>query len=156
MMIGIPFSKLLTIVLSLMCVLLGVGHIGCIGATDSGASTEERTGGAVLGRDFKMKYGQELTVKGHDLHVKFTALRDDSRCPANVTCVWEGNATILMLVRQANAEESQMELHTSRKFPQEGQYQQYVIRLVALDPYPRTHSKIKQSEYMATLQITKE
>jgi hypothetical protein len=60
-----------------------------------------------------------------------------------------------MRVRQANAEESQIELHTNRKFTQEGKYQQYVIKLVALDPYPRTDFKKKQSDYIATLLIKK-
>jgi hypothetical protein len=87
MMKGVSLRILLAKVLSLMCVLFGVGYVGCNGATNSGAYTEERTGEAVLERDFKIKYGQELTVKRQDLKVKFASLLDDSRCPANVTCV---------------------------------------------------------------------
>jgi hypothetical protein len=117
---------------------------------------EERTSEAVLERDFKIKYGQELTVKDQDLKVTFASLRDDSRCPANATCVWEGDATILISVRQANTEESPLELHTNRRFTQEGKYQQYVIRLVALDPYPSTNLEKQRRDYIATLHIRKE
>ena len=137
----------LRIALSLVYVLFGIGYVGSNGATGSGA---------VLGREFKIKYGQELTVKGQDLKVTFASLLDDSRCPVNATCVWEGDAEILIGVRQAKREGSQIALHTNQKFSQAGKYQQYVIRLVALDPYPRTDLEPQPSDYIATLLITKE
>ena len=111
---------------------------------------------SLLGRNFKIKYGQELTVKGQNLKVKFGSLLDDSRCPTDVKCVWEGDAKILISVRRANARASNIELHTSAHFKQAGKYQRYVIKLVALDPYPRTRGKEKQGDYVATLLITKE
>ena len=98
----------------------------------------------------------ELTVKGEGLRVTFASLLDDSRCPINATCVWEGDAEILIGVRRANAEESQIALHTNQKFSQAGTYRQYVIRLVALDPYPRADVENKESDYTATLLIKKE
>jgi hypothetical protein len=149
----------LTIVLSLMCVLFGAGYIGCNGANDVATYIEERIDEAILGRDFKIKYGQELTVKGEDLKVKF-AFVQDTRCPENVDCYWEGDAKILIGVRRANAEETQVELHTSsrknKSYTQEGKYQQYVIRVVALAPRPRTDVERKISDYVATLLIKKE
>jgi hypothetical protein len=136
----------------LLCVLLAVGYVGCIGAANH---VEERTGEAVLEREFKVHYGQELTVKGHDLNITFASVLDDSRCPAHVKCVWEGDAKILMRVKQANAEESQLELHTNPRFTQQGDYQQYVIRLVALDPHPSSYFKTPQHDYIATLLVRK-
>ena len=152
MSLGTPFA----LVLLLTCVLFGAGYVGCNGVTGSGVRTEERTGEAVLEREFKIKYGQELTVKGEGLRVTFASLLDDSRCPVNATCVWEGDAEILIGVRQANAEESQLALHTNQKFSQAGKYQQYVLRLVALDPYPRMDFEHKPGDYTATLLIKKE
>ncbi|MGA9773619.1 MAG: hypothetical protein WBV94_31605 [Blastocatellia bacterium] len=137
----------LAIALSLMCVLFDSVYVGCRGAADSDA---------VLRQEFKIRYGQEVTVKGEGLKVKFVSVPDDSRCPENVTCVWEGDAKIMTSVRRASAEESQIELHTNGKFARSGRYQQYVITLVSLDPYPKTDANKKQSDYVATLQITKE
>jgi len=143
---------LVAVLLSLIGFLFGVGHVSCMGATDKVA---EQTGEAVLDRDFKIHYGQELTLQGQDLKIKFASLLDDSRCPANVKCVWEGDVKLLISVRQGNAEDSLLELHTNRRFTQEGKYQHYVIRLVAVDPHPRTNFKNKQNDYIATLRITK-
>jgi hypothetical protein len=152
---GMALGTPLAMVLSLTCVLFGAGYVGCNGVTGSGVRTEERTGEAVLDREFKIKYGQELTVKGQDLKVTFASLLDDSRCPVNATCVWEGDAEILIGVRQAKGEGSQIALHTNQKFSQAGKYQQYVIRLVALDPYPRLDFEAKPGDYVATLLIKK-
>ena len=143
----ISLRILVAIVLPLMCVLFVIGYACSNGKTGTGA---------VLAQEFKIKYGQELTVEGQDLKVKFASVLDDSRCPANVTCIWEGFAKIVIGVRRAKAEESQMELHTHDRFTRAGKYQQYVIRLVALDPYPRTDVERKLSDYVATLLITKE
>lgn len=152
---SISLRILLAIVLSLMCVLSS----GCAGRNDSTGDSvpiEEHTEEAVLERDFKIKYGQELTVKGQDLKVKFDSLLEDSRCPSDVKCVWEGDAKILISVRRANAEASNMELHTNQRFTQAEKYQRYVIKLVALSPYPRTSVKQEQSDYVATLLIKKQ
>jgi hypothetical protein len=142
---GISLRSLLAIALPLMCVLFGGAYVGSNGATGSGA---------ILGREFKIEYGQELTVKGQGLKVKFVSVADDSRCAVNATCVWAGDAKIVIGVRQANTEGSRIELHTNGT-PAE-KYQRYVIRLVALDPYPRTDVERKPSDYVATLLIKKE
>jgi hypothetical protein len=141
--------------LSLTCVLLSSGYDGRNGSKRQSVSTEENAEKAVLDRDFKIKYGQEVTVKGAGLKVKFESVLDDSRCPKDVTCVWAGDAKILISVRRANARESKIELHTNGQFNVAGEYQDYVIKLVALDPYPRTSAKVKPNSYVATLLIGK-
>ena len=145
----ISLRVLLAIVLPGMFVLFAAGYIGCNGVIASGVA---------LGREFKIRYVQELTVKGQDLKVKFASLLDDSRCPEGVECFWEGDARILIGVSQATVEEAHMELHTSRGGGEtEGRYQHYVIRLVALYPNrPKYHGNIKPSNYVATLLVTKD
>jgi hypothetical protein len=151
---GMSLGILLAIVLSLMCILFGAGYTDSNGATCVAAHFEGRMEVAVLSREFKIKYGQELRVKGQNLKVKFASVLDDSRCATGATCVWAGDAKILISMREGNAEESRMGLHINGT--QSRKYQQYVIRLVALDPYPRTDVEIKPSDYVATLLIKKE
>lgn len=152
----ISLRVLLVRVLPGVFVLFAAGYIGCNGETAIGVA---------LGREFKIRYGQELTVKGQeltvngqDLKVKFASLLEESRCPAGVECFWEGDARILIGVGHATVEEAHMELHTSRGGGDtEGRYQNYVIRLVALYPNrPRNIGNINQSGYIATLLVTKD
>ena len=136
--------RILLIAVSLIYVSFGTAYARSNDATGSSA---------VLGREFKIQYGQELIVKGQGLKVKFTSVGDDSRCPANATCAWEGDAKIVIGVSRANARMSRLELHTNQKYTQAGKYRQYVIKLVALDPYPRTGVERKMGDYVATLLI---
>lgn len=147
-------NVLLALGMSLMFVPLGSGYDGR--NSSNGSSVDADAGAVVLGRNFKVRYGNEVTVKGHNLKVKFDAVLDDSRCPSDVTCVWGGDAKVVINVRQANAKASKIELHTATQLGQAGKYKQYVIKLVALDPYPKTSVKVKPSDYVATLLITKE
>jgi hypothetical protein len=146
---------LLAIGLSLMWVVLSSGYDGPNGSKRSSVPTEENAEKAVLNRDFKIKYGHEVTVKGAGLKVKFDSLLEDSRCPKDVKCVWAGEAKILITVKRANERESKIELRTNGEFILAAKYQDYVIKLVALDPYPRTSAKVKPSSYVATLLIGK-
>ena len=133
--------------LSLMCVLFGAGFAGCNGAADADE--------AVLGRAFKIKYGQELTLKGEGLMLKFASVAD-GRCPTDALrkCITEGSATILIDVKGADAEGARVELDTNR-YPQEKRYRQYSINFLSLSPHPRGDVGIEQSDYVATLVIKK-
>jgi hypothetical protein len=145
----ISLRILFAIVLSFLCVLLEVGYASSSDATDNDA---------VLGREFKIKYGQEVTVEGQDLIVKFISV-NDSRCPEGSKCIWEGFAEVVIGVGRTKADESQVELYIGNLESgrtSEGKYQQYVIRLVALYLRPRTDVERKPSDYVATLLITKE
>jgi hypothetical protein len=141
---------------SLMCVLIGSGHDGRNSTKGRSVPVDEAAKNAVLDQNFKVKYDKDVAIKGQNLKVKLDSVLEDSRCPKDVKCVWAGDAKIMLSVRRGNGEASTMELHTNGQFAQTGKYQQYVIKLVALDPYPRTSAKLKPSDYVATLLITKE
>ena len=131
------------------CALAGPG-------ADARGRVGKRPKQVALGQEFKLRQGQEVAIKGHDLRVKFDALVEDSRCPTGVNCVWAGDAKILVGARQAKSEAVQLELHTNGQFAQVGMYQQYTVKLVALDPHPKADVEVGQKDYVATLLITRE
>jgi hypothetical protein len=49
--------------------------------------------------------GGTVRVEGTDLHVTFERVAQDSRCPRNVTCVWAGEATVELRLRDADGSE---------------------------------------------------
>ncbi|MBA3743879.1 hypothetical protein [Sporichthya sp.] len=51
-----------------------------------------------LGKDFRLQEGGSVAVAGTDLVVTFTRLITDSRCPTNVTCIRQGEATIALKI----------------------------------------------------------
>ena len=110
-----------------------------------------------VNEEFTLAPGQTAEVAGTPLQITFQTVRDDSRCPTDVTCIWEGDATVVLKVKDGTDETSQ-ELHTSeggdrsRKAPAG----RYTISLVKLDPAPRSTQPIEASAYRATLSVKRE
>ena len=52
------------------------------------------------GSQFNIAYNQEVIIENENLLLKFTEIKEDSRCPVNANCVWEGR---LAIVIQANS-----------------------------------------------------
>lgn len=110
---------------------------------------------ATPGADFTLKIGQTAEVTGGSLIVAFERVTDDSRCPKNTNCVWEGDAVVHLGLQGANAEKGTLELHSQIDTKQEGTFQNYRVRIVQLAPWPQTSGKIPDSQYIATLKILK-
>ena len=78
-------------------------------------------------------------MNGTNVRLTFERVSEDSRCPTDVTCIWEGDAVVVLKVK-VEAEEATREVHTqggeprSRKAPAGD----YVVTLVRLDPAPRS------------------
>ena len=107
-----------------------------------------------LNEEFTLGPGQTVTVNGTNVRLTFDRVREDSRCPTDVSCVWEGDAVVVLKVK-AEAEEVTREVHTqgggsrSRQAPAGD----YVVTLVRLEPAPRSTAPIEASAYRATLRV---
>jgi hypothetical protein len=86
------------------------------------------------------------------LKVTFDGVREDSRCPIDALCVWAGDATVAVRLSQPPATLAERALHTQAG-GSEAQYLDYLIKLVALAPYPRSDRQIRPADYVATLTV---
>jgi len=109
-----------------------------------------------LGREFKLKPGRQVTVKGTKLRIRFVAVENDSRCPSDVTCVWAGNAAVqLQLGTGRDSKTVTLNTSMSPSFAGETEYRGYKVKLVDLSPYPRSDRKIARRDHTATLLVSK-
>jgi len=107
-----------------------------------------------LDEEFTLKNGQQVTIEGQKLTLKFSSLFHDSRCPTSVTCAWAGNGAIVVEVSRKKKKTVQAMLNTLLE-PKQVEYKGYTVRLVALNPYPKTPGQIDPSEYEAVLIVSK-
>ena len=125
-----------------------------------GGYRDKRNTSAVvsLGRSFTLKHGREVMLKGEKLRIKFAAVESDSRCPSDVTCIWAGNAAVRLEVSTNRRSRESVTLNTSKAsaFGTDKVFDGYKLQLVGLAPYPRSSQKIEDSEYTATLIVSKE
>ncbi|MEM7356642.1 MAG: hypothetical protein AAF657_37850, partial [Acidobacteriota bacterium] len=64
----------------------------------------------VLGEPFQLAVDGKAQLQGENLDVRFIRVVGDSRCPRGVTCIWEGNAEIELVLRHQS--DATLHLHT--------------------------------------------
>lgn len=90
--------------------------------------------------------------------IKFKEVISDSRCPKDVTCIWAGEAKVLIeIFGNGNFIEEKIISVGSSSIPfnfssQEGL--QYSLHSLTLLPYPTTQSKNPDLNYTLSLKIT--
>lgn len=118
--------------------------------SDSGVEPAARK--AVPAGDIVLQYGEEVTIKGAGISLKFSDVNSDSRCPIDVICIWAGNAGVVLQIRGLESPE-QVVVNTTTE-PGSVTISGYVIALTRLDPYPHSTRRIEKKDYAATLHIT--
>lgn len=108
----------------------------------------------VLEQEFKLKIGESAKASREGLKVEFDSVPEDSRCPKGVTCVWAGNAKILLKVKKDTANPANVELNTNIN-PKTFRYLEYELSLKELKPYPESNATITSSDYEVTLTVHK-
>ena len=94
--------------------------------------------------DVRLQEGQSIAFPDHDATLTFIEKTEDSRCAANVICVWEGEATILLAFARSSQEPVSFEMggfvgpDGNRRHGQGLIHEAFGLRftLLRLDPYP--------------------
>ena len=149
----IPRSMTFSLLLSAGAALL----LGCFGSVAGRPPEGGKPVRVRLGQEFTLRVGQQAAVEGEGLRVRFASVVNDSRCPTGVTCVWAGNAEVLIEAEAGGSTAGlKLNTHGGANFPKEVRHRQYSVGLVALNPRPRGSGRLKAADYVATLVIRKE
>jgi hypothetical protein len=116
---------------------------------------------ARLGEEFRLALGESLPLENTPYSLVFSRVIEDSRCPSGVSCVWEGNARVQILLREYSKMgesggkpiievlDQTMELNTSSRFPTPPLSRDLHLELRSLEPAPRADSPTQG--YVVTL-----
>jgi hypothetical protein len=101
-----------------------------------------------------VRIGKQTKAARSKLTVKFVELVEDSRCAEGTNCVWAGNATIKVSIKQGSdpAEIFEMNTNTGAKG---ATYGAYAIYLTSLTPTPKANVRINRNAYTATFSISR-
>ena len=100
------------------------------------------------GISFALAPGQTAEVKRSDTRITFSQVREDSRCPTDVKCVWEGDAKIEVVVSRTGAPKETRTL-SIRSPGNEIRVGNLRIRFVNLTPAPRQADAGTPRNYLA-------
>lgn len=105
---------------------------------------------------FQLKVNQTFLLESANIQVKFLNVTADSRCPSDVTCIWQGETKVLVNVMYNNTTNENFILTTNSAVQNSSKIVgDYVIRVSQIDPYPLSGKKISLSDYVVTFEITK-
>jgi hypothetical protein len=107
-----------------------------------------------LGIPFQLGFNQMMATD-QGLQIKFANMTQDSRCPSDVTCVWQGQAKILVNIKMNNQDLGNFTLISGNDKKLTVQtFDHYYIQLMNVDPYPISTKKIQLSDYTVVLKAS--
>lgn len=110
-----------------------------------------------VNEEFTLRPGQAAEVNGTAVRITFDKVTDDSRCPTDVTCIWEGDATVHLKVK-TQADEVTAQVHTNEGGERSRKVAagDFVVTLLRLEPAPRSTQPIEAGAYRVTLRVGRE
>jgi hypothetical protein len=103
-----------------------------------------------LGDTVTIAFNQTAVLESDDLKITFTGITEDSRCPTNVECVWEGRAVAgfkaekkgdIRVFNLTNNEQSEVEPKQSIEVFGR------TVKLLDVLPYPENPASIPAGDY---------
>jgi hypothetical protein len=116
----------------------------------------EQTTTPQLNMPIKIAIDKNASIESEDLHLMLLSV-SDSRCPADVVCIQEGDvkATVYVLQNDLVLGEFTLVKAASEGSSAVQNVGKYRMHLVQVEPYPYSNTQTVQSDYVVTLMVTK-
>ena len=88
----------------------------------------------------------------NELRICLDSIFNDSRCPTQFVCVWEGDA-IAAFTLTKNQNVRRFNLHVNDKFQNDTLIDGITIKLLNISPYPVTNQQIDPNTYGAEISV---
>ena len=131
----------------ILCTLVLLLSTGC-------ANSEDKVT-ASLGQEFSLQIGQIARIEHEELEIRFEKVLEDSRCPRDVTCIWAGRVTCMIVLAQPGLSNhiTLTEAGLTDKYSKTT-YEGYQLEF-HVTPYPEAGREIPVDAYKLQLIVTK-
>ena len=99
-----------------------------------------------------LSFGETAISEKENISIRFDSLLEDSRCPIDVICFWEGNARLSFFFEEP-AGAHRFALNTYSGFTRDTLVSSYHISLIDVLPRPVSGREIDQKDYKAIVMI---
>jgi hypothetical protein len=106
-------------------------------------------------KPFQLKLNSRAMLKRGGLTLKFLKVKEDSRCPTGVDCVWAGRATVVVHVTKNGKSFGNVELTRSATQSTRKSVAGYSLQLVDLSPHPAAGQTSAPSNYVGSFLISR-
>jgi hypothetical protein len=123
-------------------------------ATLGACATVETAVVAEPGVEFELPLGKTATLNASGVRITFQQVKEDSRCPVDVQCVWAGEAKIQLTVSRPGSPDD-VKVISITPPNNETSSGDVRIRFVGPAPVPRQADAGKPRAYVAHLVVTR-
>ena len=95
----------------------------------------------------------EVMTREGGAALRFKEVRNDSRCPRNVTCVRAGDATVVLTGVGPDGASMELALVVESGRESRGRFSGLGVRVMELLPYPESPGPIPQEDYAVTVVV---
>ncbi len=127
--------------------LLALGLVACASTT-----TPDNQGILVQPQEITLAYGEEKQLDESILRLGFTEVLHDSRCAADVVCVWQGNAAVVVAIAAGKGPAYSLTLNTALE-PRAADWFSVRITLLEVTPAPLAGQPIPLQDYAIRLRV---
>jgi len=138
----------------LVCALVSAVATACAAAL-AAPVTPSATATSRAAADVIVRVGETATPAGFGVTLTLTDVRDDSRCPVDVSCVWAGDATVVLAVTPDGGQVREVVLHLANETARAAEVAGVRIQFAALYPERQATATIRRDEYRATLSLSR-
>lgn len=96
--------------------------------------------------------GETHDLEGSDGSISLLGVPSDTRCPTDVTCVWEGNAEVRIQLTSRSRISGPLTLNTAVE-PLSVEWADVRVSIVSVSPTPVSSGEIAAGDYRVTLRL---
>lgn len=137
-----------------VCALVSAVATACA-ATLAAPVTPPATATSRAAADVIVRVGETATPAGFGVTLTLTDVRDDSRCPVDVSCVWAGDATVVLAVTPDGGQVREVVLHLANADARAAEIAGVRIHLESLRPDRQADTTIRRDEYRVSLSLSR-
>jgi hypothetical protein len=124
--------------------------LGCGGSTEPDVELAANLVSAPT--ELTLRHGEEKRVEGTVLRVGFARVVEDSRCPIDAICVWQGNAAVEIGVAAGMGPSDPLRLNTTLD-PKSAEHLGVRFTLLEVQPAPRAAVPTEAKDYSIRLRL---
>ncbi|MEZ4828883.1 MAG: hypothetical protein R3C61_21745 [Bacteroidia bacterium] len=106
-------------------------------------------------KEVSIRFSQTVSLSQQGISIQFSELVDDSRCPAGVACIWEGEVTVKLQIRISDREPEIAILGLSPRPEVAQSYEAggHTFTLKEVNPYPVHGKTTRLKDYSVVVEI---
>ena len=113
------------------------------------------TSGFNLNEPFPIKIGQTAKMNNGDLKLTLTGIPEDSRCPEDANCIWEGQVRLFLNAATSNNQRSiEFKIEKSKMGRVSQNFEKYTLNVQSVQPLTQSGIRIPKEDYVVTVRVS--